>query len=101
MTEPNQEDSFQAQYSAFFAGLTHFLSSNLPLEERLEQGLQVASNELGAIEQKYKGFTITMYPVGGKWRFVLNGDYVDGFNSQEEAFDDACNRIDAIVDSLE
>lgn len=52
----------------------------------------------------YYGYLITVIPQSdGNYSFTIDGfqnkQQVDGFLSEDEAFDDACCRIDAIRES--
>lgn len=54
----------------------------------------------------YYGYSITVSQNKGNYEYVVESKYlqnkqqVDGFSSENEAFEDACNRIDAILESL-
>ena len=57
-------------------------------------------------ELNYHGYLITVFQqTNGSYSFTIENNFqgkqqVDGFSTEDEAFDDACCRIDAILDSL-
>ncbi|MFB2970412.1 hypothetical protein ACE1CD_15675 [Aerosakkonema sp. BLCC-F183] len=57
-------------------------------------------------ELKYYGYSITVIPQpDGTYSFTIENCFqskhqVDGFSSEDDAFDDACCRIDTILESL-
>jgi hypothetical protein len=54
----------------------------------------------------YYGYLITVFKQDDSYSYFVSSEFlknkhqIDGFISQDDAFDDACCRIDAIIDSL-
>jgi len=51
--------------------------------------------------ETYHGYKIAIdYNDENGYSFTLNGQTESGFESEDQAIEDACNRIDAMLDSL-